>query len=75
MRELLEATTGPWLRARPQGGAWAGQGGGLTGADPRPLTRKVSKEGPELCNVGGEGDICVQDNDTGQVRRQGTGQH
>lgn len=42
---------------------------------PRPLTRKVSKECPELCDVGGKGDICIHNNDTGQVRGQGTGQH
>ena len=76
MRELPEAATGPRLRARPQGGLHGpGKGADWGGGRPRPLTRKVSKECPELCNVGGKGDICVQDNDTGQVRGQGAGQH
>lgn len=60
---------------RPQRGPGQDKEGGWLGLDPRPLTRKVSKECPELCDIRGEGDICVQDNDTGQVRGQGTGQH
>lgn len=58
MRELPEAVTGPWLRARPQTGLDRPRMG-VAGARSRPLTRKVSKECPELCDVRGEGDICV----------------
>lgn len=39
---------------------------------PRPqghpvLTRKLSKDSPELSNVSGKGDVRVQDNDFGEV--------
>lgn len=75
MRELPEAVTGPQLRARLQPGLDRPRRGDWLGLGPRPLTRKVSKECPELCDIRGEGDICVQDNDTGQVRGQGSRQH
>lgn len=42
---------------------------------PEPLTRKVSKEHPEFSNVGGKGDVCVQDDNAGQAGRQDAGQH
>lgn len=31
------------------------------------LTRKLSEDSPELSNVSGKGDVCVQDNDLGEV--------
>lgn len=55
------------------GGAWVNWGVGRARQGCTGLTRKLSKQCPELRNVRGEGDISVQDNDSGQAERQDAG--
>lgn len=38
------------------------------------LTGELPEDAPELSDVSGKGDVCVQDDDLVQVRRQGFGQ-
>lgn len=66
---------GMWAQGKSRAGAWGSWGRGRLGRGCRCLTRKMTKECPELHNVRGESDIGVQDNDSGQAERQDAGKY